>query len=617
MKPLMKQQKRVELEAMSNIGVSANRLEIMQIAKAVAEEKAIDKSIVIEAMQEAIEKAAKSRYGQEHDIRAIIDEESGEQSLWRVQTVVADDAVEDPDQELRLTDAKKIDATLEIGDELKEELPPFDFGRVAAQTAKQVIMQKVRDAERQRQFDEYKDREGEIINGIVKRVEYGHVIVDLGRAEGIIRRNDGIPRENFQPNDRVRAYLYKVSREIKGPQIFLSRAHPDFMIKLFAAEVPEVYEGVIEIKSCARDAGSRAKIGVFSNDSSIDPVGACVGMRGARVQAVVGELSGEKIDIIPWNYDDATFIVNALQPAEVTKVILDEDEQRVEVVVADDQFPLAIGRRGQNVRLASQLTGWQIDLTTETDDSERYQKDFQRRTELFMTALDADETLAQLLASEGFETVEEIAYVSAEDFMQVEGFDEDVAAEIQERAREYLEKLAEELNAKRLELGVEDAVMDLDGMTPAFAVKLGENDIKSVDDVAGLVPDDITGWRENGPDGKPVWQDGILKKGEMRKDDAQLFIMKARVLAGWIEPEALEQLEAEMAAEAVAEELELSEEERALLALGELGNASEESEEEVEVELDLSDEDLMAEIEGLDLDEDLLAEGGDDAASKE
>ncbi|WOR14784.1 transcription termination factor NusA [Hyphomonas sp. FCG-A18] len=602
---------------MSNIGVSANRLEIMQIAKAVAEEKAIDKSIVIEAMQEAIEKAAKSRYGQEHDIRAIIDEESGEQSLWRVQTVVADDAVEDPDQELRLTDAKKIDATLEIGDELKEELPPFDFGRVAAQTAKQVIMQKVRDAERQRQFDEYKDREGEIINGIVKRVEYGHVIVDLGRAEGIIRRNDGIPRENFQPNDRVRAYLYKVSREIKGPQIFLSRAHPDFMIKLFAAEVPEVYEGVIEIKSCARDAGSRAKIGVFSNDSSIDPVGACVGMRGARVQAVVGELSGEKIDIIPWNYDDATFIVNALQPAEVTKVILDEDEQRVEVVVADDQFPLAIGRRGQNVRLASQLTGWQIDLTTETDDSERYQKDFQRRTELFMTALDADETLAQLLASEGFETVEEIAYVSAEDFMQVEGFDEDVAAEIQERAREYLEKLAEELNAKRLELGVEDAVMDLDGMTPAFAVKLGENDIKSVDDVAGLVPDDITGWRENGPDGKPVWQDGILKKGEMRKDDAQLFIMKARVLAGWIEPEALEQLEAEMAAEAVAEELELSEEERALLALGELGNASEESEEEVEVELDLSDEDLMAEIEGLDLDEDLLAEGGDDAASKE
>ena len=601
---------------MSNVGVSANRLEILQIAKAVAEEKAIDRAIVIEAMQEAIEKAAKSRYGQEHDIRAIIDVETGEQSLWRVQTVVEDDEVEDQDQQLRLSDAKKIDASLELGDEIKEELPPFDFGRVAAQTAKQVIMQKVRDAERQRHYDEYKDREGEIINGIVKRVEYGHVIVDLGRAEGIIRRNDGIPRENFQPNDRVRAYLYKVSREIKGPQIFLSRAHPDFMIKLFAAEVPEVYEGVIEIKSCARDPGSRAKIGVFSNDNSIDPVGACVGMRGARVQAVVGELSGEKIDIIPWNYDDATFIVNALQPAEVTKVILDEEEERVEVVVADDQFPLAIGRRGQNVRLASQLTGWQIDLTTETDDSERYQKDFQRRTELFMEALDADETLAQLLASEGFETVEEIAYIAAEDFMQIEGFDEEIAAELQERAREYLEKLAEELNAKRTELGVEDAVMELESMTPAFAVKLGENDVFSVDDVAGLVPDDITGWRENGPDGKPVWQDGILKKGEMRKDDAQIFIMKARVIAGWIEPEALEQLEAEMAAETVAEELELSEEERALMALGELGN-SDESDAAGDIELDLSDEDLMAEIEGLDLDEDLLAEGGDDAAPKE
>jgi N utilization substance protein A len=597
---------------MSTVGVSANRMEILQIAKAVAEEKSIDKSIVIEAMEEAIEKAAKSRYGQEHDIRAKIDVDTGEQTLWRVQTVVADHALEDPAIELALSDAKKIDSDLEIGGELKEELPPFDFGRVAAQTAKQVIMQKVRDAERDRQFNEYKDREGEVINGIVKRVEYGHVIVDLGRAEGIIRRNDGIPRENFQPNDRVRAYLYKVSREIKGPQIFLSRAHPDFMVKLFAAEVPEVYEGVIEIKSCARDAGSRAKIGVISNDSSIDPVGACVGMRGARVQAVVGELAGEKIDIIPWNYDDATFIVNALQPAEVTKVVLDEEEHRVEVVVADDQFPLAIGRRGQNVRLASQLTGWQIDLVTETDDSERYQKDFQRRTDLFIAAIDADETLAQLLASEGFESVEDIAYIAPEDFMQIQGFDEDVAAEIQERAREYLEKLAEEQDAKRIDLGVEDAVMDLDGMTAGFAVKLGENDIKSVDDIAGLVPDDLTGWRENNKEGKPVWQDGILKKGEMRKDDAQLFIMKARVLAGWIEPEALEQLEADMAAANVAEEMDLTEEERALLSLGALGKGGPRVD-----EVELSDEDLMAELEGIDLDDELLTGGGDDAATEE
>jgi len=556
---------------MSTIGVSANRLEILQIAKAVAEEKAIDKQIVIDAMQEAIQKAAKSRYGQEHDIRALIDPDSGEQSLWRIQTVVADDEIEDESQQITLTDARKLKPELEVGDEIKEALPPFDFGRVAAQTAKQVIMQKVRDAERDRQYEEYKDRVGEIINGVVKRVEYGHVIVDLGRAEGIIRRNDGIPRENFQPNDRVRAYLYKVSREVKGPQIFLSRAAPDFMVRLFAQEVPEVYDGVIEIKACARDPGSRAKIGVISNDSSIDPVGACVGMRGARVQAVVGELSGEKIDIIPWSHDDATFIVNALQPAEVSKVVLDEEEQRVEVVVADDQFPLAIGRRGQNVRLASQLTGWQIDLITESDDSERYQAEFQARTDLFMKALDADETLAQLLASEGFETVEEIAYVAPEDFLSIEGFDEDVASEIQERAREFLERLARHTDEKRREMGLEDEVMALEGMTPAFAVKLGEDGIKTVEDVAGLVPDDITGYREPGPDGKPRWVDGLLKKGEMRKDDAQIFIMKARVAAGWIEPEALEALQAEMAAEEMASAMDLTDEERALLALGDLG----------------------------------------------
>jgi len=591
---------------MSAIGVSANRLEILQIAKAVAEEKSIDQKIVIEAMQEAIEKAAKAKYGQEHDIRAMIDPMTGEQTLLRVLTVVPDEEFEDEAKQLRLVEAKKIDPSLEIGSELTEELPPFDFGRVAAQTAKQVIMQKVRDAERERQYNEYKDRVGEIISGVVKRVEYGHVIVDLGRAEGIIRRNDGIPRENFQPNDRVRAYLYKVSRETKGPQIFLSRAAPDFMRKLFAQEVPEVYEGVIEIKACARDPGSRAKIGVISNDSSIDPVGACVGMRGARVQAVVGELSGEKIDIIPWNYDDATFIVNALQPAEVSKVVLDEDEHRVEVVVADDQFPLAIGRRGQNVRLASQLTGWQIDLITESADSERYQREFQERTELFMKALDADETLAQLLASEGFETVEEIAYVAPEDFISIEGFDEDVAAELQERAREFLERLAAENDAKRKELGVEDAVMDLEGMTPSFAVRLGEEGVKTLDDVAGLVPDDITGWREPGPDGKPVWVEGILKKGEMRKDDAQMFIMKARVAAGWIEADAIDQM---LAAQREAESTqELTEEERTLLALDTLGSGTTEA-------VDLGDIDL-GDLGDIDLDA-LEAEGGDDEAARE
>ncbi len=592
---------------MSAIGVSANRLEILQIAKAVAEEKSIDQRIVIEAMQEAIEKAAKAKYGQEHDIRAKIDPATGEQTLWRIQTVVDDETFEDEAKQLRLSEAKKIDASLVPGSELKEELPPFDFGRVAAQTAKQVITQKVRDAERERQYNEYKDRVGEIVSGIVKRVEYGHVIVDLGRAEGIIRRNDGIPRENFQPNDRVRAYLYKVSREVKGPQIFLSRAAPDFMRKLFAQEVPEVYEGVIQIKACARDPGSRAKIGVISNDSSIDPVGACVGMRGARVQAVVGELSGEKIDIIPWSFDAATFIVNGLQPAEVSKVVLDEDERRVEVVVADDQFPLAIGRRGQNVRLASQLTGWQIDLITETADSERFQKEFQERTDLFMKALDADETLAQLLASEGFESVEEIAYVASDDFITIEGFDKDVAEELQERAREYLERVATENDAKRRELGVADEVMELEGVTPSFAVKLGEQGVKTVEDVAGLVPDDITGYREPGPDGKPVWVEGILKKGEMRKDDANLFVMKARVAAGWIEPEAIEEMLAQQQSTEPAPEL--TEEERALLALGELGNSGNDDSDD--------DEEALAEELGIDLSE-LESEGGDDeAASRE
>ena len=575
---------------MSAIGVSANRLEILHIANAVAAEKSIDKEIVIEAMEEAIEKAARSRYGQEHHIRVRIDPKTGEQKLWRVQTVVADEELEDEVQQLTLEQAQEIDPDVEIGSEILEELPPFDIGRVGAQTAKQVIMQKVRDAERDRQYEEYKDRVGEVINGIVKRVEHGHIIVDLGRAEGIVRRGDSIPRENYQIGDRVRAYLYKVSREVKGPQIFLSRAHPDFMVALFAQEVPEVYEGVIEIKSCARDPGSRAKIGVWSNDQSIDPVGACVGMRGARVQAVVSELGGEKIDIIPWSEDPATFIVNALQPAEVSKVVLDEDEQRVEVVVADGQFSLAIGRRGQNVRLATQLSGWQIDLMTETQDSERYQREFQERTALFMKALDADETLAQLLASEGFETVEEIAYVDAEDLAVIEGFDDEIAQELQTRAREHLERLNQELDEKRRSLGVEDGVLDLDGVTLPMAVIFGENDIKTVEDVAGLVPDDLTGWREPGHDGKPTFQPGLLAKGEMSADEAELFVMRARNKVGWVDDEALAALEAQFVeedeAEAEGEGLELTEEERALLALGDLGST--ELEEEI-ADLDAAD----------------------------
>ena len=440
-----------------SIGVSANRLELLQIARAVAAEKSIDEAIVIEAIEEAIQKAARSRYGAENDIRAKIDPKTGELSLTRNMTVVEE--VENESQELTLADAKKIDPAAEIGTVFSDELPPIEFGRVASQTAKQVITQKVREAERKRQFDEYKDRVGEIVNGIVKRVEYGNVIIDLGRAEGIIRRADGIPRENLQNNERVRAYIYDVREEVRGPQIFLSRAHPDFMAALFAQEVPEVYEGIIEIPSVARDPGSRAKIAVISNDGSIDPVGACVGMRGSRVQAVVSELAGEKIDIIPWSDDPATFIVNALQPAEVAKVVLDEEDQRIEVVVPDEQLSLAIGRRGQNVRLASQLTGWSIDILTEEEESERRQKEFAERTQLFIGALDVDEVIAQLLATEGFSDVEEIAYVELGEIAVIEGFDEDTAEEIQARARDYLDRLAAEQDAKRKELGVEDESM--------------------------------------------------------------------------------------------------------------------------------------------------------------
>jgi N utilization substance protein A len=525
-----------------SIGVSANRLELLQIARAVAAEKSIDEAIVIEAIEEAIQKAARSRYGAENDIRAKIDPKTGELSLTRNMTVVEE--VENESQELTLDQAKKIDPAAEIGTVFSDELPPIEFGRVASQTAKQVITQKVREAERQRQFEEYKDRVGEIVSGIVKRVEYGNVIVDLGRAEGIIRRADGIPRENLQNNERVRAYIYDVREEVRGPQIFLSRAHPDFMAALFAQEVPEVYEGIIEIPSVARDPGSRAKIAVISNDGSIDPVGACVGMRGSRVQAVVSELAGEKIDIIPWSDDPATFIVNALQPAEVAKVVLDEEDQRIEVVVPDEQLSLAIGRRGQNVRLASQLTGWSIDILTEEEESERRQKEFAERTQLFISALDVDEVIAQLLATEGFTDVEEIAYVDLGEIAVIEGFDEDTAEEIQARARDYLERLAAEQDAKRKELGVEDGVLEIEGVELAMAVKLGENDVKTVDDLAGLVTDDLRGWFET-RDGERVREPGILEEFNLSAEDAEMMIMRARVAAGWISEDDLPQPEVE------------------------------------------------------------------------
>src|SRR6186713_3609755 len=391
------------------MAVSANRLELLQIADAVAREKSIDRRIVITAMEDAIAKAARSRYGSETEVHAEIDAKTGELRLARHMAVV--EAVENPANQISLEDARRRHPAAQIGDTIADTLPPMDFGRIAAQSAKQVIVQKVREAERDRQYEEYKDRIGEIVNGTVKRVEYGNVIVDLGRGEAIIRRDELIPRENYKYGDRVRAYVYDVRREQRGPQIFLSRTHPQFMAKLFTMEVPEIYDGIIEIKAVARDPGSRAKIAVISRDSSIDPVGACVGMRGSRVQAVVGELQGEKIDIIPWSPDVATFIVNALQPAEVSKVVLDEDSEKIEVVVPDDQLSLAIGRRGQNVRLASQLTGWDIDILTEAEESERRTEEFRSRSQMFIDALDVDEVVGQLLASEGFRSVEELAFV--------------------------------------------------------------------------------------------------------------------------------------------------------------------------------------------------------------
>ena len=521
---------------MSVVGVSANRLELLQIAKSVADEKGIAVGLVLENIESAIQKAARAKYGAELDVKATIDPQTGEIALEKQVTVTPDEEIENESAQITLAEGKKIDPNAEIGTVFTETLPLFEMGRVMSQTGKQVITQGLREAERERHFEEYKDRVGEVVNGIVKRVEYGNIIVDLGRAEGVVRRSDSIPRENFQPGDRVRSYIYDVRRETRGPQIFLSRAHPKLMAALFAQEVPEVYDGVIEIPSVARDPGSRAKIAVRSNDSSIDPVGACVGMRGSRVQAVVSELAGEKIDIIPWSPDAATFIVNALQPAEVAKVVLDEDEERIEVVVPDEQLSLAIGRRGQNVRLASQLTGWSIDIITETDESERRQKEFAERTELFLEALDVDEVIAQLLVTEGFEAIDEIAYVELDELAAIEGFDEATAVELQERATEHLDRVAAELDAKRKELGVEEPVLALDGVTLEMAVKFGEGEVKSLEDLAGLTPDDLRGWFES-RDGERVREPGVLEGMDMSADNAEDLILRARVAAGWITQE--------------------------------------------------------------------------------
>jgi N utilization substance protein A len=511
--------------------VSANRLELLQIADAVAREKSIDRGIVIAAMEDAIQKAARSRYGSETEVRAEINPKTGEMRLSRLLLVV--DLVENDSTQIAVDDAKKRNPAAQVGDFIAEPLPPLEYGRIAAQSAKQVIVQKVREAERDRQYQEYKDRISDIVNGIVKRVEYGNVVVDLGRGEAIVRRDEMLPREVFRNGDRIRAFIYDVRREQRGPQIFLSRTHPQFMSKLFAQEVPEIYDNIVEVKAVARDPGSRAKIAVISRDSSVDPVGACVGMRGSRVQAVVNELQGEKIDIIPWSADIATFVVNALAPAEVAKVVLDEDRERIEVVVPDQQLSLAIGRRGQNVRLASQLTGWDIDILTEQEESERRQAEFENRTRVFIDSLNVDEVVGQLLASEGFTSVEELAMVDEKEIAGIEGFDDETAQELQARAREYLAKIEAELDDKRKELGVEDELKDVPGVTTAMLVKFGENGIKNVEDLAGCATDDLSGWTER-KDGETKREPGILDGFEVSREEAEAIIMQARLKAGWV-----------------------------------------------------------------------------------
>ena len=565
---------------------SANQLELLQTAEAVAREKMIDPGLVVDAMEESLARAAKSRYGADLNIRVKIDRKTGRATFTRVRTVADPETLENTSAEMaadqalqtikggdyfvvsgitetpideegnggetyqirrfflrkpteteqKLMEGVDQETPPQIHDELIDEVPPVEMGRIAAQSAKQVILQKVREAERDRQYEEFKDRVGTIINGQVKREEYGNVIVDIGRGEGVLRRNEKIGRESYRPGDRIRTYIKDVRREARGPQIFLSRTANEFMVELFRMEVPEIYDGIIEIKAVARDPGSRAKIAVISYDSSIDPVGACVGMRGSRVQAVVNELQGEKIDIIPWNEDQPTFLVNALQPAEVSKVVLDEEAERIEVVVPEEQLSLAIGRRGQNVRLASQLTGLDIDIMTDEEESRRRQAEFEERTQLFVDTLDLDEFFAQLLVSEGFTNLEEVAYVELDELLVIEGVDEDTAQELQARARDHIEAQNRKALEKAKELGVEQSLIDFEGLTPQMIEALAEDGVKSLEDFATCADWELAGgWTT--VNGERVKDDGLLEKFDVSLAEAQDMVMTARVALGWVDPE--------------------------------------------------------------------------------
>ncbi|MGL4413218.1 transcription termination factor NusA [Roseinatronobacter monicus] len=532
---------------------SANQLELLQTAEAVAREKMIDPELVIQAMEDSLARAAKSRYGADMDIRVNIDRKTGVAAFTRVRTVVDEEELENYHAQLTVEQAKPYLDDPKLGDEIIERVPPVELGRIAAQSAKQVILQRVREAERDRQYEEFKDRAGTILNGVVKREEYGNIIVDVGRGEAVLRRNEKIGRESYRNGDRIRCYVKDVRREARGPQIFLSRTAPEFMAELFKMEVPEIYDGIIEIKAVARDPGSRAKIGVISYDSGIDPVGACVGMRGSRVQAVVNELQGEKIDIIPWTEDQATFLVNALQPAEVSKVVIDEEAGKIEVVVPDEQLSLAIGRRGQNVRLASQLTGLDIDILTESEESARRQAEFALRTKLFIDELDIDEMMAQLLVAEEFTSLEEVAYVDLDELLTIDGFDEETALELQTRARERLEAVAAAALESARALGVEDSLIEFEGLTPQMVEALAKDGIKTLEDFATCADWELAGgWTT--VDGARVKDEGLLESFDMSLEEAQHLVMTARVMLGWVDPSELEPDAEDEAEDALSEE---------------------------------------------------------------
>ena len=490
---------------------------MLQVANNVAQEKSIDKDSVFSAMEMALEKAARVKYGFERDIRVAINRENGDIKLNSYLQVVEDLNEEEQAKQITLKEATKINPDIKLGEFIIKELPPIDLGRVAAQNAKGVIIQKVREADKSRQYDEYKDKVGEIAVGVVKRTEFGNLIVDLGKSEAIIKREELIPRETFKNGDRVRSYIYDVKEDIKGYQIFLSRTHPQFLANLFVQEVPEIYEGVIKIKSVARDPGSRAKISVFTEDSTIDPVGACVGMRGSRVQAVVNELQGEKIDIVMWSENQATFLANALAPAEVSKIFLYEEKNKVEVVIPDEHLSLAIGRKGQNVKLASSLTNLEIDILTEQEESDRRQQEFKDKTQMLVKNLDVEDVIAQLLVTEGYVSVEGIESESPENLEKIEGFDKELSSELISRAKNFLkEKTAQDkkIIAEKIH---DDALLNLEGMDSKMLSLLAQNNIITLDDFADLATFELIDKEE-----------GIFKDLELDQRVVDGMIMKAR-----------------------------------------------------------------------------------------